>query len=370
MYIEEINVKDHPDYANHERVLYGQDQSTGLKAIIAIHNRNLGPALGGCRMYPYASDSDALTDVLRLSKGMTYKSALAGLPLGGGKSVILGDPKAPKPEGLMAAMGDFIGALDGKYIGAEDSGIGVKDIKQMSTRTNHVAGHIERQLPDGRVLTGDPSPATAYGVFVGIQTCLQRRFNSTSLSGVKIAVQGIGNVGRNLVKMLVADGAQVFVADAYEGAINLLRNSDVGDKIEVVNGDSIHSLAVDVFSPCALGGALNTKTLVELQAPIVAGAANNQLADDSAGQYLFHKGTLYAPDYVINAGGIIDIYYERASGDGPYDRGQVMTHIDRIKNTLNEIFDDSEASLLPTYITAEKLGKKRFMGDSNIENVA
>ncbi len=370
MYIEEINAKEHPEYADHERVLYCQDKVTGLSAIIAIHNRNLGPALGGCRMYPYANDQEALTDVLRLSKGMTYKSALAGLPLGGGKSVIIGDGKTIKTEGMMTAMGDFIETLGGKYIGAEDSGIGVEDIKLMSTRTHHVAGHIERQLPDGRILSGDPSPTTAYGVFVGIKTCLKRRFNADSLAGVKVAVQGVGNVGRNLVELLVAHDAHVFVTDAYEGAITRLKSSEIGDKVEVVNGESIHSLAVDVFSPCALGGALNTKTLVELQAPIVAGAANNQLANDSAGQYLFHKGTLYAPDYVINAGGIIDIYYERASRQGAYDRSQVLAHVERIGDTLNEIFDASETSMLPTYITAEKLGKQRFMGAVSVEDVA
>lgn len=365
MFIEQVNVSDHVENANHERVLHCTDKTTGLKAIIAIHNRNLGPALGGCRLYPYASDADALTDVLRLSKGMTYKSALANLPLGGGKSVIVGDPTAPRGEGLMEAMGDFIDTLGGHYIGAEDSGIGVADIKAMNSRTRHVAGLVERHLSDGTLASGDPSPSTAYGVFVGIKTSLGRRFGTTSLEGVKVAVQGVGNVGRNLVELLVNHGAHVCVADAFQGALDKLRNTDFGDKVEVVSNESIHALPVEVYAPCALGGSLNTQTLVELQAPIVAGAANNQLANDSAGQYLFHKGTLYAPDYVINAGGIIDIFYERQG----YDHNKVVTHIDRIAQTLNEIFDHSESAALPTHLTANKLGEARFMG-LRIEDVA
>lgn len=365
MYIEQINASDHHEYANHQRVLHCQDKTTGLQAIIAIHNSNLGPALGGCRMFPYSSDEAALTDVLRLSKGMTYKSALAGLPLGGGKSVIIGDPKIAKKEGYMAVMGDFIETLGGAYIGAEDSGIGVADIKQMRTRTEHVAGLIERHKPDGSIVDGDPSPSTAYGVFVGIQSCLKRRFNADSVSGVKVAVQGVGHVGHNLVRLLVQHGAKVFISDAYPGAIERVRQSEFGDQVEVVANDNIHSLGVEVYSPCALGGSLNTKTLVELQAPVVAGAANNQLADDSAGQYLFHKGTLYAPDFVINAGGIIDIFYEREG----YDYDKVMAHIERIAGTLDEIFEYSESAMLPSYITAEKLGEARFMG-LKVEDVA
>jgi leucine dehydrogenase len=365
MFIEEINAQDHEEFANHERVVHCHDETTGLRAIIAIHNSNLGPALGGCRMYPYQSDDDALTDVLRLAKGMTYKSALANLPLGGGKSVIIGDPKTERRESLMAAMGAFIEVLNGAYIGAEDSGIGVADIRTMATKTQHVAGMVERILSDGSTADGDPSPSTAYGVYAGIRASVGHRFGNTSLDGVSVAVQGVGNVGRNLTELLVKAGATVHVADAYQGAIDRILNSDIGDKVKVVDNETIHTLPVDVYAPCALGGALNTTTLVELRAPIVAGAANNQLANDGAGQYLFHKGTLYAPDFVINAGGIIDIYHERQG----YDHSKVIAHIDRIAQTLDEIYRHSESAQLPTHITAEKLGEARFMG-VDIEAVA
>lgn len=365
MLIESLNPSNHPDYANHEKVIRGYDEQSGLEAIIAIHNRNLGPALGGCRMFPYASTEEALTDVLRLSKGMTYKSALAGLPLGGGKAVIIGNSKQDKTPELMSAMGRFIDSLSGSYIGAEDSGINVSDVKQMGRSTSHVAGLVERRLENGDLADGDPSPSTAYGVFQGIKASLKHRFNTDSLDNVRVAVQGIGNVGRNLVELLVANGATVHVADAYQPTIDTLLDSDLGDQVQYVAIDKIHSLDVDVFSPCALGGSLNTQTLVELQAPIVAGAANNQLINDGAGQYLFHKGTLYAPDFVINAGGIIDIFYER---DG-YDHKKARTHIEQIGSTLTEIFEYSAAEQLPTHITAEKIGEARFLG-TKVENVA
>lgn len=365
MLIETLNPQDHPEFADHEQVVRCHDDATGLRAIVAIHNRNLGPALGGCRMFPYQNEQDALTDVLRLSKGMTYKSALAGLPLGGGKAVILGDPKQDKTPELMAAMGQFVDSFAGAYISAEDSGTNVADIKHMARNTEHVAGLVERRLENGDIADGDPSPSTAYGVYQGIKACMSHRFNADSLNGVKIAVQGVGNVGRNLVELLVRDGASVYVADSYQPTIDQLRNSDLGTKLQFVSIDDIHTMDVDVFSPCALGGALNTNTLVSLQAPIVAGAANNQLANDGAGQYLFHKGTLYAPDFVINAGGIIDIFYEREG----YDHIRVKQHIEKISATLTEIFEYSESQQLPTHVTAEKLGEARFLGET-IEAVA
>ncbi len=355
MDIQEIDASSYPDFAGHERVLRGEDKASGLTAMIAIHNSALGPALGGCRMRPYESEAAAITDVLRLSKGMTHKSALAHLPLGGGKSVIMADPKSEKTSAMIQAMGSFIDYLGGEYIGAEDSGTSVHDLRVMAEQTRHVAGIHDRLLSDGSTGNGDPSPSTAYGVFVGIKASLQHRFNTRSLQGVKVAVQGVGNVGRNLVKLLVKEGADVLVSDNYSPAIDqLLESVDA----KVVENDGIHKLDIDVYAPCALGGALHTASLVELQAPIIAGAANNQLADDSAGQYLFHKGTLFAPDFVINAGGIIDIYYEQQG----YDHAKVLAHIDRIDSTLLEIFEYSQANETPTHITAERLGESRFMG--------
>lgn len=355
MLIEVVDTRSYDDFANHEKVWRCTDEASGLHAIIAIHSSNLGPALGGCRMRAYENEQAAITDVLRLSKGMTYKSALASLPLGGGKAVIIGDPKTGKTDALLRAMGKFINSLNGAYISAEDSGTSVADLRIMHLETEYVAGIHERQLNDGKTADGDPSPSTAYGVYKGIKASLRHRFQTDSLDNVKVAVQGVGNVGRRLVKLLVADGAEVFICDAYEPAIaGVLKEH----RVKVVSNEEIHRMDVDVFAPCALGGALNTNSLVELTAPIVAGAANNQLANDGAGQYLFHKGTLYAPDFVINAGGIIDIFYERQG----YDHSKVLAHIDKIQDTLTEIYAYSQEHQIPTHITAERLGDARFLG--------
>ena len=355
MLIEKVDTSEYADHAGHEQVLRCQDQDSGLHAIIAIHNSNLGPALGGCRMRAYENEEQAITDALRLSRGMTYKSACASLPLGGGKSVIMADPKTAKPEAMLRAMGRFIDSLNGAYIGAEDSGTSVADLRVMHLETEYVAGIHERKLKDGTMADGDPSPSTAYGVYQGIKASLLHRFKSDTLDGVKIAVQGVGNVGGKLVELLTAEGAKVFVSDAYEPAIAKVAKLN---NVQVVSNDDIHKLEVEVYAPCALGGALNTRTLVELRAPIVAGAANNQLANDGAGQYLFHKGTLYAPDFVINAGGIIDIYYERSG----YDHDKVLGHIDKIQDTLAEIYRYSREHQVPTHIAAERLGESRFLG--------
>ena len=327
MLIEVLDAKSFEDFADHEKVVRCHDPKSGLLALIAIHNRNLGPALGGCRMRPYENEQDAITDVLRLSRGMTYKSALASLPLGGGKSVIIGDPSNGKSEALLRAMGEFINTLNGAYIGAEDSGTSVADLRIMHEVTEHVAGIHERKLSDGSTANGDPSPSTAYGVLQGIKASLKHRFKSDSVDGVRIAVQGVGNVGRNLVNLLVKEGAEVLISDAYEPAIQRVLDLH---SVQVINNDDIHKQQVDVYAPCALGGGLNTSTLVEIQAPIVAGAANNQLANDGAGQYLFH--------------------------------GNVLRHINKIQDTLGEIFTYSEEHQVPTHVTAEKLGESRFLG--------
>ena len=353
---DNLELENHPDFDHHEKIVRCYDESTGLRAIIAIHNRNLGPALGGCRMFPYETEQEALTDVLRLSKGMTYKSALARLPLGGGKAVIIGNAKTEKTPELMATMGSFVETLKGDYVTAEDSGTNVADMKEVQTKTQHVAGVVERRLSTGQLGDGDPSPTTAYGVFCGIKASILHRFGATSCDGIKVAVQGIGNVGRNLVDLLVKDGAIVSVADAYQPTIDSLLETELGRQVSVVSVDDVYTLEVEVFSPCALGGALNTNTLVGLQAPIVAGAANNQLADDGAGQYLFHKGTLYAPDFVINAGGIIDIFYEREG----YDPEKVRAHVESIGSTLREIFEASKSEGVPTHIMANKIGEARY----------
>ncbi|MFT5208336.1 MAG: leucine dehydrogenase [Flavobacterium sp.] len=358
MKVTEIDVSLHEDFDKHETVLRCFDKNSGLLAFIAIHNSNLGPALGGCRIWPYKSEEDAITDVLRLSRGMTYKSALANLALGGGKAVIIADPKVMKTKALIQAMGKFIESLQGRYITAEDSGTSVGDIRVMARETSYIAGVQNKKLNDGSEASGDPSPMTAYGVFVGIKASLQHKFGSNDLSDIRVAVQGVGNVGRNLSKMLVDAGAKVMVSDMFQPAIDRILNEL--DVTPIANED-IHKQAMEVYSPCALGGALNMNSLVDLQAPIVAGAANNQLSTQSAGDYLFHKGIVYAPDYVINAGGIIDIFYEREG----YDHSKVMSHIEGIGTTLHDIFMMSEDQKASTQSMADKLAEMRFLHHSH-----
>ena len=269
-----MTVFSSPDYDQHENVVFGYDQESGLRAIIAVHNTQSGPAMGGCRMYPYASEQEAIQDVLRLSRGMTYKAALAGIPQGGGKSVIIGDPKEDKSRHLFEAMGRFVDSLSGKYIAAQDMGIDAQDLKQMSSQTAHVTGIANRIDEFGNVRAGDPSPATALGVFCGIKAAVKNQFNTDDLEGIKIAILGLGNVGYRLARYLYDAGAKLWVAD-----IN--RDSEFRAVNEfgatVVAAEKMFSLKMDVFSPCAVGGILNDHTIGRLQAKIVAGAANNQL---------------------------------------------------------------------------------------------
>ena len=331
---------------NHEFVAFTEDASSGLRAIIAVHNTVLGPAVGGCRMFPYASDDDALIDVLRLSRGMTYKSALAGLPMGGGKAVIIGNPHTQKSEALLEAMGRFVDAQQGKYITAEDSGTGVEDLRVMQRQTQWVSGIDESQS-----FGGDPSPLTAFGVFCGIKAALDYKTGDASVADRHIAVQGAGSVGRYLIGLLMQEGARVTVADVNQQ--NLDRAVELG--AQVTDPDSILSLSADVFSPCAMGAVLNQKTISKLAAPIVAGAANNQLAKFEHGELLRRRGTLYAPDFVINAGGIIEIHHQ-ASGTTDQSRA----HIARIGETLREIFVRSDEQGRSTVEVAEAMAEKLF----------
>lgn len=361
MNIETIDTTRFPDNDGHEQVLRCTDAATGLDAVIAIHNRNLGPALGGCRIRAYGSTEAAVTDALRLSRGMTYKSALAGLPLGGGKSVINIDTRL-KTDEIMEAMGDFVESLNGAYIVAEDSGSSVADMQVIGRRTDCVAGVKEKRLSDGSVVDGDPSRSTAYGVFNGIQSAVRFRLGAESLSGVHVAIQGVGHVGSHLAKHLRNAGAQLTLAD-----IDLQRVHHVADELgaAVVDVDAIHRAPADVFAPCALGSVVTFDTLGEMPAQIIAGAANNQLATDAAGYEAFARGKLYAPDYVINAGGIIDIFYER---DG-YDHERVTAHVERIGRTLTEIFEASRRDQEPTHVIADRMARQRF-ADEKQSNVA
>jgi len=348
-----MSVFNAKDFDRHEQVVFCHDPATGLKAIIAIHNRNLGPALGGCRMYPYADDEEALRDVLRLSRGMTYKSALAGLPLGGGKSVIIGDPFKHKSDSLMRAMGRFIESLGGRYIGAEDSGTGVEDLKQMAKVTSHVAGIRERRTSAGP-RDGDPSPSTAYGTFVGIRAVVQHALGGNSLDDVKVAIQGMGHVGIHLAEMLHNAGAKLWVSDPVEARLEDARKRFDATPVAL---DEIYDQEVDVFSPCAMGASINDATIPRLKARIVAGSANNQLDEERHAVELHRRGMLYAPDYVINAGGIIDVYFE-IQGD---DEMAEMQKLDEIGATLSEIFVEAEERGETTVEVADRIAERRFL---------
>ncbi len=328
------------------------DPHSGLKAIIAIHNRNRGPALGGCRMWPYASEDEAVRDVLRLSRGMTYKSAISNLDLGGGKSVIIGNPRTQKTEPLLRAMARFVDSLGGRYIAAEDSGTSIDDIKIMRQETAHVAG-IQDKESDIGMRSGDPSPATAYGVFVGLKATVRYALGRDDLHGLSVAVQGVGNVGFDLARQLKDAGAELWVSDIYEDqvqrAVNELGATPVGP-------EDIYGLDVDVFAPCAMGAIINDQTLPRLRVRVIAGSANNLLAEPRNGEELQRRGIVYAPDYVINAGGIIDVYHERIG----FVREQLLRHIDGIYITLMEIFERARREERPTAEVANAIAEERF----------
>lgn len=332
-------------FDGHEQVVFASDAKTGLKAIIAVHDTNRGPALGGCRMWAYDSEEEAIADVLRLSRGMTYKNALANLPWGGGKSVIIGDATSDKTPAMMEAMGVAVARLNGRYIVAEDVGTTPEDMVEINKATDHVRG------VEGKGF--DPSPATAYGCFAGIKASVKERLGRGDLEGIRVAVQGLGHVGYDLALQLREAGADLVVADINENAVAKARN-ELGAK--VVARDAIHAENVDVFAPCALGAVINDETVGALKAKIVAGSANNQLAADRHGQALADRGILYAPDYVINAGGVIHIYHE-----GPdYDKQRAFAHVGQIADTLAEIYDRAAKAKVPTHVAADRLAEERF----------
>ena len=342
----------HPEFDGHELVAHHHDRATGLRAIIAVHSTRLGKGLGGCRMWPYASEVEAVTDVLRLSRGMTYKAAMAGLPQGGGKSVILGDPRRDKSPEMMRAMGRFVHTLGGRYVVAEDSGTGVADIRLMAEHTPYVGGLAdEKSVAAGR--TGDPSPATAYGVFVGLQAAVRAQLGRDQLNGLQVAIQGLGNVGYRLAAHLHEAGAKLWVTDLHTPAVERCAQEFGATPVSM---DAIFGVDVDVFAPCALGAILNDSSIPQLKAKVIAGAANNQLAESRHDRLLAQRGILYAPDYVINAGGIIDIFYE-----GPqYDQAKVKAHLDRIRETLATIFERARSGGQPTGEIADRMAEERF----------
>lgn len=345
-------VFQHPEFDHHESVSFFHDERSGLHALIAVHNTRLGKGLGGCRMWPYRSEGEALTDVLRLSRGMTYKAALAGLPQGGGKSVIIGDPRKDKTPEMMRAMGRAVDRLNGSYVVAEDSGTNVADIRLMAEFTRHVGG-LADDTAQAAGRTGDPSPATALGVFIGIQAAVKHRFQRDDLKGLRVAVQGLGNVGYRVCRHLHEAGAQLWVTDLHAPAVERCVKELGATPVAM---DQIMALDVDVFAPCALGAILDDAGIAQLRARVVAGAANNQLARPQHDRALTERGILYAPDYCINAGGIIDIFYE---GPG-YDWVTVEAHLRRIGTTLTEIFERSRSEGRPTGEIADRMAEERF----------
>jgi leucine dehydrogenase len=336
-----VAVFNHVSFDEHEQVVFCHDKASGLRAIIAIHNTNLGPAVGGCRMWNYASDDDALTDVLRLSRGMTYKNALAGLSMGGGKSVIIADPKTQNREALFRAFGRCIHSLGGKYYSAEDVGTTTADIMIAHQETPYMAGL------EGK--SGDPSPFTALGTYLGIKAAVKHQRNLDSLEGLKISVQGVGHVGYYLCKHLHEEGAELIVTDINQASLDRVA-SEFGAK--VVAPQDIYIQDVDIYAPCALGATLNDATLPLLKATIVAGCANNQLAEVRHGEQLKEMGILYAPDYVINAGGIINVSFEK-----DYDAAKSTAKVEEIYDTLLKIFVQADEQNRTTGAVADEMAK-------------
>jgi leucine dehydrogenase len=343
---------------NHEQILFCNDNATGLKAIIAIHNTVLGPSLGGTRMWNYNNEMEALHDVLRLSRGMTYKSSVAGLNLGGGKAVIIGDPKKIKNEALLRRFGKFVNSLGGKYITAEDVAMTSRDMEIIKMETDYVSG-----LPENMGGSGDPSPVTAYGVYVSMKASAREVWGNDSLSGKKVLVQGIGHVGESLVGHLTKEGAKVYINDISE---ERLKAAAAKYKAEAVSADTMFDLDIDIYAPCALGATVNDNTLASLTCKIICGAANNQLADEKVhGEEVGKRGILYAPDFVVNAGGIINVFYELEG----YNRERAMTHAEKIYDTTFNLFQLSKREGIPTYMAANRLGEQRIEAIARINAV-
>jgi leucine dehydrogenase len=340
-----MSVLSAPAYDGHELVSFTADHDSGLRAIIAVHDTTLGPGVGGCRMYPYANDDEALHDVLRLSRGMSYKSALAGLPMGGGKSVIIGNPHTDKTPALLEAMGDFINSQGGRYIAAEDSGTSVEDIRVMAGRTPYVSGL------DDNAYGGDPSPNTALGVFLGMRRAVAHRLGTDSMQGLRVAIQGLGHVGYHLARHLRDAGATVYGADVMRANINRAV-AELG--VIEVPVEQILSTEVDILAPCAMGAILNRQSIEQVRAGIIAGAANNQLATHEDGAVLQDRGILYCPDFLINAGGIIDVHHQRIGSS----EAVKQAHIHKIEQTLTEVLVRADQSRCQTQEIAEEFARE------------
>ncbi|WP_299103801.1 Glu/Leu/Phe/Val dehydrogenase [uncultured Tenacibaculum sp.] len=352
--IDTKDLKNNPvfgqlSFDNHEQIVFCNDEDTGLKAIIGIHNTTLGPALGGTRMWQYKSEWDALNDVLRLSRGMTYKSAISGLNLGGGKAVIIGDAKTQKNDALMRKFGEYVNSLSGKYITAEDVGMETRDMDVIREVTPHVTG-----VSEAIGGSGNPSPVTAYGVYMGMKAASKYKFGTDNLAGKKVLVQGVGHVGETLVKHITDEGAQVILNDINEARLEELSKKYGAN---VVLGNDIYGLDIDIYAPCALGATVNDESIAQLQAKVIAGAANNQLANElKHGKMLQEKGIAYAPDFLINAGGIINVYAEVVG----YDKAESLKRTENIYNTTLEIFALAEKENITTHQAAFNIAQARI----------
>jgi leucine dehydrogenase len=335
-------------FDEHEQVVICHEPEAQLKAIIAIHDTTLGPALGGIRMWPYERDEDALWDVLRLARGMTYKNALAGLELGGGKTVVIGDPQNGKSELLLRALGRFVDSLGGRYLAAEDVGTSSEDAVVVARETPFITG-----LPRSAGGSGDPSPMTAWGVLCGMRAALREAGLSAGFEGVRVAVQGAGHVGSHLVRYLLEAGAVVTVADLHRGRVTPL----VEQGATAADHATIHALDCEVFAPCALGAVINPDTVGALRCRVVAGAANNQLLDDAMGVALHERGIVYAPDFVVNAGGVINIADELHGG---YDPVRARRSVERIEANLEAVFRRARADGGPPHRAASRLAEQRI----------
>ena len=337
---------------NHEKILFCQDKKTGLKAIIAVHNTVCGPALGGTRMWNYVNDQAALTDVMRLSRGMTYKNSISGLNLGGGKAVIIGDSKTQKSPDLFKKFGEFVDLLAGSYITAEDVGISPQDMLYVYEKTNHVTG-----LPGKK---GDPSPITAYGVYMGMKAALKFQTGSDNLNGKKIVVQGIGHVGLYLLDYLHKEGAEITVCDLNAKSV---QKTVAKYGCNYIDPDKVYQVDMDIYSPCALGATINDSTIDQLKCSVIAGAANNQLMNEKIhGEILFKKGIVYAPDYLINAGGVMNCYAEIHD----ISDSKVMEMAGNIYQTTTDILKSSRDEKIPTSLAANKIAEKRISDESKM----
>ncbi|WP_162128505.1 Glu/Leu/Phe/Val family dehydrogenase [Flavobacterium phycosphaerae] len=336
-------------FDNHEQIVFCNDKDTGLKAIIGIHNTVMGPALGGTRMWKYNNEWEALNDVLRLSRGMTFKSAITGLNLGGGKAVIIGDAKADKTPEMITRFGEFVNSLSGKYITAEDVGTTTEDMDRIHEVTNFVTG-----ISEARGGSGNPSPVTAYGVYMGMKAAAKYQFGSDKLDGKKILVQGTGHVGETLISHLRNEGAEVFVADIHQ---DKMENMVAKYGAKIYTGADLYAADVDIYSPCALGATINDDTVYKIKAKVIAGAANNQLAVEAVhGQILRERGITYAPDFLINAGGIINVYAEIVK----YSKEEAIRRTENIYNTTLEIFSFADANNLTTQQAAMQIAQNRI----------